>query len=95
MKEIITIQLGQAGIQMGSSCWELLSLEQNISLNGEPKSINQINLIEENGPFFYENSRGKLVPRAIFLDSEPYIINQFKSGNFKGFFNLEDLISAM
>ena len=42
MKEIISIHVGQAGIQIGNACWELFCLEHGIKPDGrmpegEPK----------------------------------------------------------
>ena len=34
MREIISIHIGQAGIQVGNSCWELFCLEHGIQPNG-------------------------------------------------------------
>jgi len=34
MREIISIHIGQAGIQVGNSCWELYCLEHGINPDG-------------------------------------------------------------
>lgn len=34
MKEIICINIGQAGIQIGNACWELFCLEHEIQPDG-------------------------------------------------------------
>jgi hypothetical protein len=34
MREIISIHIGQAGIQVGNSCWELYCLEHGIQPDG-------------------------------------------------------------
>jgi len=34
MREVISIHVGQAGVQMGNSCWELYCLEHGIQPNG-------------------------------------------------------------
>lgn len=34
MREIISIHIGQAGIQVGNSCWELYCLEHEIQPDG-------------------------------------------------------------
>jgi len=34
MREIISIHVGQAGIQLGNSCWELYCLEHGIQPDG-------------------------------------------------------------
>ena len=94
MKEIISIHIGQTGIQMSSPIWELFCLEHNISLSGEKIKENEIendinNKIENNyndsypSIFYYENSKGGFSPRALFLDTEPDIINKIKKSKYK------------
>ena len=34
MREVISIHVGQAGVQMGNSCWELYCLEHGITPDG-------------------------------------------------------------
>lgn len=34
MREIISIHIGQAGIQVGNACWELYCLEHGIQPDG-------------------------------------------------------------
>jgi hypothetical protein len=34
MREIISIHIGQAGIQVGNACWELYCLEHDIQPDG-------------------------------------------------------------
>ena len=34
MREIISIHIGQAGIQVGNACWELYCLEHGINQDG-------------------------------------------------------------
>ena len=36
MREVISIHIGQAGIQTGNACWELYCLEHGISLSESP-----------------------------------------------------------
>jgi len=35
MREIISIHIGQAGVQVGNSCWELYCLEHGIGKDGQ------------------------------------------------------------
>jgi len=39
MREIILIQLGQAGVQIGNACWELFCLEHGIQPDGQQREI--------------------------------------------------------
>jgi tubulin alpha len=35
MREVISIHIGQAGIQVGNACWELYCLEHGIQPDGK------------------------------------------------------------
>ena len=43
--------------------------------------------------FFSETSAGKHVPRALFVDLEPTVIDEVKTGIYRQLFNPEQLIS--
>lgn len=34
MREVISVHVGQAGVQLGNSCWELYTLEHGLSPEG-------------------------------------------------------------
>jgi len=34
MREVISVHVGQAGVQMGNACWELYCLEHGINPDG-------------------------------------------------------------
>ena len=98
MKEIVSIHIGQTGIQMSSPIWELFCLEHNISLSGEKikenEIVNDINNNKDNNYidsypsiFFNENSKGLITPRALFIDTEPDIINKIKKSKFKDLYS--------
>ena len=46
MREVVSIHVGQAGVQIGNSCWELYCLEHGIKPDGTmpdgPKSQGQL-----------------------------------------------------
>uniref|UniRef100_A0A4W3GNB3 Tubulin/FtsZ GTPase domain-containing protein n=1 Tax=Callorhinchus milii TaxID=7868 RepID=A0A4W3GNB3_CALMI len=75
-RECLSIHLGQAGVQIGSACWELYCLEHGIQPDGKlPK--NKIGSPEDSySTFFSEASSGKFVPRALFMDLEPTVIGE-------------------
>ena len=77
-RECISIHVGQAGVQVGSSCWELYCMEHSIGCDG---SIDE-KLIQDKREtigceaFFNETECGKHVPRAILVDLEPTVIGK-------------------
>ena len=39
MREVISIHIGQAGIQVGNACWELYCLEHGIQPDGQARAL--------------------------------------------------------
>eukprot|EP00170_Pyropia_yezoensis_P006447 contig_26312_g6468 len=39
MREVISLHLGQAGVQVGNACWELYCLEHDIAPDGTLKAV--------------------------------------------------------
>jgi tubulin alpha len=100
MREIISLHVGQAGIQVGNACWELYAIEHGILPNGNlaDPSSQQHSKRAYGDPafstFFMETGAGKHVPRCIFLDLEPTVIDEVRSGSYKDLFHPEQLISG-
>lgn len=95
MREIINIHVGQAGIQVGNTCWELFCLEHGIQPDGYPSSDGIINGgTYEHSAFFSETGAGKHVPRALFIDLEPTVIDEVRTGPYRQLFHPEQLISG-
>merc|ERR1711967_125663 len=69
---VISIHLGQAGIQIGNACWELFCLEHGIQPDGQMPSDKTIGGGDDAfNTFFSETGAGKHVPRAVYVDLEP------------------------
>lgn len=76
-RECISIHVGQAGVQMGNTCWELYCLEHDIQPDGHMCSTKPSGAYDDSfTTFFSETGTGKYVPRAIFVDLEPTVIGQ-------------------
>ena len=72
-RECISLNLGQAGCQIGFSCWELYGLEHGISPEGKIISEYQDS---DYTTFYSETGNGKFVPRSVFVDLEPTVIDE-------------------
>ncbi|CAB4312608.1 unnamed protein product [Prunus armeniaca] len=95
MREIISIHIGQAGIQVGNSCWELYCLEHGIQPDGQMPSDASVGVGRDAfNTFFSETGAGKHVPRAIFVDLEPTVIDEVRTGTYRQLFHPEQLISG-
>eukprot|EP01027_Heterolobosea_sp_BB2_P023748 GEZU01035730.1.p1 GENE.GEZU01035730.1~~GEZU01035730.1.p1 ORF type:complete len:445 (+),score=203.06 GEZU01035730.1:191-1525(+) len=91
MREVISLHIGQAGIQLGNACWELYTLEHGIRPDGTMEKK-----VEDNSftTFFSEAGTGKYVPRAIFLDLEPSVIDQVRTSEYKSLFHPNQMIAG-
>ncbi|XP_057738539.1 tubulin alpha-5 chain-like [Arachis stenosperma] len=95
MREIISIHIGQAGIQVGNSCWELYCLEHGIQPDGVMASDSaEISEHDAFSTFFSESGSGHFVPRALFVDLEPTVVDEVRSGAYRQLFHPEKLISG-
>merc|ERR1712096_171613 len=95
MREVISIHVGQAGIQVGNACWELFCLEHGIQPDGQMPSDKTIGGGDDAfNTFFSETGAGKHVPRSIFLDLEPTVMDEVRTGTYRQLFHPEQLISG-
>jgi len=95
MREIISIHIGQAGVQTGNACWELYCLEHGIDPDGTMKDDKTPGKeTDAFNTFFSETSSGKHVPRAIMVDLEPSVVDEVRTGAYKSLFHPQELISG-
>ncbi|KAF9348882.1 Tubulin alpha-3C/D chain [Mortierella sp. AD094] len=92
MREIVSVHIGQAGIQIGNACWELYCLEHGISPDG---TLGTDISITGSTPatFFAETGGGKYVPRTVIVDLEETVVDEVRTGRYKNLFHPESLIS--
>ncbi|AFN83482.1 gamma-tubulin [Encephalitozoon romaleae SJ-2008] len=84
MREVITLQIGQCGNQMGGEFWKVLCKEHGISNCGTLQDDRDLG--DRKDVFFYQADDNVFVPRAILVDLEPRVISQASS-----FFNQENI----
>ncbi len=83
-REVISVHVGQAGVQIGNACWELYCLEHGIQGDGylagneaaSPVAGKGLHQDDSFTTFFSETGNGKHVPRAVFVDLEPTVIGK-------------------
>jgi tubulin alpha len=96
-REVLTINVGQAGIQMGNSVWRQYSAEHNIKPDGtlyvpddaDPKASDKYFTT-----FYEETGTGQYVPRNITVDLEPTVVDDVRAGIFAQMFHPEFLING-
>uniref|UniRef100_A0A8I6AF82 Tubulin alpha chain n=1 Tax=Rattus norvegicus TaxID=10116 RepID=A0A8I6AF82_RAT len=95
MRECISIHVGQAGVQIGNTCWVLYCLEHGIQPDGQMPSDKTIGGGDDSfNTFFSETGAGKHVPRAVFVDLEPTVIDEVRTGTYRQLFHPEQLITG-
>lgn len=105
MREIISLHVGQAGVQMGECCWELFCLEHGISPDGTASMAlnysgsNQLQSLDGVADdafqtFFSEVHASTYVPRSIFVDLEPTVVDEIRTGTYRQLFHPEQIING-
>ena len=70
MREIVHLQVGQCGNQIGAKFWEVISDEHGLDPTGTYQGDSDLQL-ERMNVYYNEASGGKYVPRGILVDLEP------------------------
>jgi len=91
MREIIHLQTGQCGNQIGAKFWEVIADEHGIDGNGNYNGDNDIQL-ERINVYFNEANGGKYVPRAVLVDLEPGTMDAIRSGPFGHLFRPDNFV---
>jgi tubulin gamma len=91
-REIITLQVGQCGNQIGSEFWKRLCAEHGIG----PDGILTDYALEHPGNdrkdvFFYQADDEQYIPRALLIDLEPRVINAIQQSAFSDLYNPENI----
>ena len=91
-REIITLQCGQCGNQIGSEFWKKLCLEHGIAPDGvlEEYAADE-SAGDRKDVFFYQADDDKYVPRALLLDLEPRVVQSLQVSDYRSLFNPENI----
>ncbi|MBA0784306.1 hypothetical protein Gotri_001893 [Gossypium trilobum] len=79
MREILHIQGGQCGNQIGAKFWEVICAEHGIDPTGRYNGDSDLQL-ERINVYYNESSCGRFVPRAVLMDLEPGTMDSIRSG---------------
>jgi tubulin beta len=91
MNEIICIQVGQCGNEVGAKFWEKISYEYGIDSAGFYNGEND-SLLEKISVFYNDRSGGKYTARTVLVDLDPDMQNTTAIGNFSGLFENNSFI---
>lgn len=88
-REIITLQVGQCGNQIGSEFWRLLCAEHGINERGILEDYATGD--DRKDVFFYQADDEHYIPRALLIDLEPRVINMIRTSEYADLYNPENI----
>ncbi|XP_061544669.1 tubulin beta-6 chain isoform X1 [Phycodurus eques] len=91
MREIVHLQIGQCGNQIGSKFWEVISEEHGINKTGIYEGDSRVQLDRVN-VYFNEAHGGKYVPRSLLVDLEPGTMDSIRGSLIGALFRPDNFI---
>ena len=79
---------------MGNACWELYLLEHGLLPDGTPDPAQTDICNDSASTFFSQTDGGKYVPRALFVDLEPTVMDDIKTGAYRDLFHPSQMITG-
>ncbi|XP_022757506.1 tubulin gamma-1 chain isoform X2 [Durio zibethinus] len=92
-REIITLQVGQCGNQIGMEFWKQLCLEHGINKDGILEDF-ATQGGDRKDVFFYQADDQHYIPRALLIDLEPRVINGIQNSEYRNLYNHENIFVA-
>jgi len=80
MREIVYIQAGQCGNQIGTKFWEVICQEHGVSPVGKYEGKSDLQLERIN--VYFGEANGRYVPRAVLMDLEPGTMEACRQGTY-------------
>ena len=90
VREVLTISVGQCGIQLGQAVWEQYCCEHSIDETGSKKDKTDKSFL----CFYEETGAGQYVPRNLMVDLEPNVIDDVKNSQYSKIYHPEFLLSG-
>ncbi|OMP08262.1 Proton-dependent oligopeptide transporter family [Corchorus olitorius] len=91
MREILHVQGGQCGNQIGSKFWEVVCDEHGIDPTGRYTGNSELQL-ERVNVYYNEASCGRFVPRAVLMDLEPGTMDSVRTGPYGQIFRPDNFV---
>lgn len=92
-REMIMLQLGQCGNQIGFEFWKKLCKEHGISNEGILEE-HATEGLDRKDVFFYQADDEHYIPRSVLLDLEPRVISNIMNSEYKKLYNPENIYLA-
>jgi tubulin beta len=93
VREIVTLQAGQCGNQVGEAFWTIVSAEHGLDGMGQYTGKEDSQL-ERISVFFRETSSGGYTPISINFDLEPGVLEKLKGGQIGKMFSPTSFVHA-
>jgi len=96
VREVLTVSVGQGGIQLSNAIWDQYCTEHCIDVTSATPDTEHERYQENKyfTTFFQESSSGRVVPRNLSVDLEPTVLDDVRKGKFQNLFNPEYLING-
>ena len=91
MRELVHIQGGQCGNQIGAKFWEVIADEHGIDPTGTYHGHCDLQL-ERINVYFYAATGGRYVPHAVLMDLEPVAMDSARAGPFGQLFRPDNFV---
>ena len=89
-REVITLQVGQCGNQIGTEFWKQLCAEHGIAKDGILEEYAANGNAGTARMFSSTADDDHYVPRALLLDLEPRVINTIQNSEYRNLYNAEN-----
>ncbi|CAG9320776.1 unnamed protein product [Blepharisma stoltei] len=89
-REIITLQVGQCGNQIGMEFWKQLCMEHGINNEGILEEYATAG-DDRKDVFFYQADDEHYIPRALLIDLEPRVIHTIQTSMYAALYNPENI----
>ncbi|TMW68397.1 hypothetical protein Poli38472_005865 [Pythium oligandrum] len=91
MRELVHIQAGECGNQIGAKFWEVISDEHGVDPTGSYHGDSDLQL-ERINVYYNEASGGRYVPRAILMDLDPGTMDSVRTGPYGQLFHPDNFV---
>lgn len=89
-REMITLQVGQCGNQVGFEFWKKLCAEHGINKDGMLEEFAKEGT-DRKDVFFYQADDNHYIPRAVLIDLEPRVVNTIINSSYARLYNPENI----
>jgi len=91
VREVLTINVGQCGIQVGQTVWEQYCAEHGVTVKGDNPETSDDGTFQ---CFFEETGAGQYVPRNLMVDLEPNVIDDVKNSKYSAIYHPEFMLAG-